>query len=189
MKKIGNYNVNDTISYVEFKTIIDLVVEKSFDDEGNYDPTLKNFWLRYCVISYYSDYPLNEKAENGFDELFKEVYGADCTAIFSYLSSNNEQFNDITLAILSKVDDTLNYKYKASTYSKTDEAISKLLDAITEKVDELDDIMTVDNVNKLVTLSESLSSGSLSQEGIVNTIRTLNKEDKKITVSGSKDGE
>ena len=55
--------------------------------------------------------------------------------------------------------------------------------------DEIDDIMTVDNVNKLVALSENLSSGSLSQEGIVNTIRTLNKEDKKITVSGSKDGE
>ena len=63
------------------------------------------------------------------------------------------------------------------------------LDAITEKDDEIDDIMTVDNVNKLVALSENLSSGALSQEGIVNTIRTLNKEDKKITVSGSKDGE
>ena len=87
------------------------------------------------------------------------------------------------------MDDILNYRYKASTYSKTDEALSKLTDAITEKVDEIDDIMTVDNVNKLVALSENLSSGSLSQEGIVNTIRTLNKEDKKITVSGSKDGE
>ena len=87
------------------------------------------------------------------------------------------------------MDDILNYKYKASAYSKTDEALSKLLDAITEKVDEIDDIMTVDNVNKLVALSENLSSGALSQEGIVNTIRTLNKEDKKIAVSGSKDGE
>lgn len=189
MKKIGNYNVNDTISYAEFRAVIDLVVEKSFDDKGNYDPTLKNFWLRYCVISYYSDYPLGEKAEGGFDELFKEIYGADCTAIFSYLNSNNEQLTDITLAILGKVEDILNYRYKASTYSKTDEALSKLIDAITEKVDEIDDIMTVDNVNKLVALSENLSSGSLSQEDIVNTIRTLNKEDKKIAVSGSKDGE
>ena len=141
------------------------------------------------IYNAYYQTKARQKVKQIFDELFKEVYGADCTAIFSYLNSNNEQFTDITLAILGKVDDILNYRYKASAYSKTDEALSKLLDAITEKVDEIDDIITVDNVNKLVALSENLSSGSLSQEGIVNTIRTLNKEDKKITVSGSKDGE
>lgn len=160
-KTINNttYNLKETISLPEYKAIIDVVVQKCFDEDNNYEPSLKEYWLRYCVIKMYTDYfsKIGEK-DKSLEDVFQMLYSEDCEKLYTGLFWHNSQVGDLSEAVNKKIDYKLNCIYKASSYSMTDTVLANLLDSLNElltngKLDKIISLFTNDNTLDKITVS------------------------------------
>lgn len=154
-----NYTIKNTISFTEFKAIIDFVVEKCFDEFENYDPTYRKFWIRYCLINYYSDFPLYTSDEHNINEIFEQVYGEECDKIITNIViKNDNQYNDLCEAIMARIEYKLNCLYKTSSYSLTDIAVSSFFDSLKEELSELRGFINKDTIQNLISkVSEEMN--------------------------------
>lgn len=171
-----NFTIKTTISFTEFKAIVDFVVDKCFDENGNYDPTYKNFWFNYCVLNYYTDYPLFTIPDHSIDEIFEQVYSNECIDLVKQINHDScASYNDMNTAIAERIEHRLNCKYKTSAYSLTDISVSSFIDKLSESLDNIGNVIDIEKIGTWLN----------------NFVNNLDKEDtakNNITVS-SKDGD
>lgn len=159
--------IKNTISMAEFGAIVNTVVSKCFES-GSYDPTYREFWTKYAMMSVLCDYPFEGK---DIEEVWN-YFQTDPDAIETWskiLRQTNTyvMFTDIRTA----VDRSINYKNSIGAYSMTDMALTNLIDAISAKIDNMDELFTAENMQSLVDMSGKLSKlNNVSQKKIVSAI-------------------
>lgn len=159
-------NIKDKISMAEFGAIVNTVVEKCFET-GSYDPTYEHFWLTYSIVSVFCDFPFeNKDIEEIWDEL--QDRNSEVSQTWEQIRTEHEQaVTEIEYAVTKSIA----HKNHVGAYSMTDMALTNLIDAVSEKIDGMEDVFTADNVQALVNMSGKLSKlNNVSQKKIVQTI-------------------
>lgn len=159
-------NIKDKISMAEFGAIVNTVVKKCFES-GSYDPTYEDFWKAYTIISVYCDYPFDGKnIEEIWDEL--QDRNSDISQTWEKIRAEHENtVGKIETAIVKSIA----HKNHVGAYSMTDMALTNLIDAVSEKIDGMEDVFTAENMQTLVDMSSKLSKlNNVSQKKIVQTI-------------------
>lgn len=159
-------NIKDKISMAEFGAIVNTVVKKCFES-GSYDPTYEDFWKAYTLISVYCDYPFEDKA---VEEIWDELQDSNSEVSQAWEKIRTEHEKTV-IEIEYAVAKSIAHKNHVGAYSMTDMALTNLIDAISEKIDGMEDVFTADNVQALVDMSGKLSKlNNVSQKKIVQTI-------------------
>lgn len=159
--------IKNAISMAEFGAIVNTVVSKCFES-GSYDPTYREFWIKYTIVSVLCDYPFEGK---DIEEVW-DYFQTDPDVIETWnkilgQTNNSEMFADICKA----VDRAINHKNSISSYSMTDMALTNLIDAISAKIDGVGDLFTKENVQAIVDASGKLSKlNNVSQKKIISAI-------------------
>ena len=159
--------IKNTISMAEFGAIVNTVVSKCFES-GSYDPTYREFWMKYAVMSIMCDYPFEGK---DIEEVWN-YFQTDPDTIETWnkilrQTNNFGMFADVRAA----VDRSINYKNSIGAYSMTDMALTNLIDAISAKIDNMEELFTAENMQSLVDMSGKLSKlNNVSQKKIVSAI-------------------
>lgn len=159
-------NIKDKISMAEFGAIVNTVVEKCFET-GSYDPTYEHFWLTYSIVSVFCDFPFeNKDIEEIWDEL--QDRNSEVSQTWEQIRTEHEQaVTEIEYAVAKSIA----HKNHVGAYSMTDMALTNLIDAVSNKVDNMSDIFTAENMQALVDMSGKLSKlNNVSQKKIVSTI-------------------
>lgn len=159
-------NIKDKISMAEFGAIVNTVVEKCFET-GSYDPTYEHFWLTYSIVSVFCDFPFeNKDIEEIWDEL--QDRNSEVSQAWEKIKTEHEQaVTEIEYAVAKSIA----HKNHVGAYSMTDMALTNLIDAVSNKVDNMSDIFTAENMQALVDMSGKLSKlNNVSQKKIVSTI-------------------
>lgn len=159
-------NVKDKITMAEFGAVVNVVVSKCFED-GGYDPTYQDFWLKHSLISVFCDYPFESV---DVEEVFERLQDADSEESLAWDDIFNDHY-DVVDKIRVAIEKSIRHKNSIGAYSMTDMALTNLIDAISEKVDSMSDIFTEDNMKALVDVSGKLSKmNNVSQKKIISTI-------------------
>lgn len=159
-------NIKDKISMAEFGAIVNTVVEKCFES-GGYDPTYEEFWRAYSIISVYCDYPFDGKT---IEDVWDELQDKNSEVAQTWEKIRTERENTVG-KIETAIAKSIAHKNHIGAYSMTDMALTNLIDAISEKIDGIEDVFTADNVQALVDMSGKLSKlNNVSQKKIVQTI-------------------
>lgn len=159
--------IKSIISMAEFGAIVSTVVSKCFES-GSYDPTYREFWIKYAIVSVLCDYPFEEK---DIEEVWND-FQTDPDVIETWnkilrQTNNSEILTDIRTA----VDRSINYKNSIGAYSMTDMALTNLIDAISAKIDNMEELFTAENMQSLVDMSNKLSKlNNVSQKKIASAI-------------------
>lgn len=159
-------NIKDKISMAEFGAIVNTVVEKCFES-GGYDPTYEHFWLTYSIVSVFCDFPFeNKDIEEIWDEL--QDRNSEVSQTWEQIRTEHEQaVTEIEYAVAKSIA----HKNHVGAYSMTDMALTNLIDAISAKIDSMDELFTAENMQSLVDMSGKLSKlNNVSQKKIVSAI-------------------
>ena len=159
-------NVKDKITMAEFGAVVNVVVSKCFES-GGYDPTYQDFWLKHSLISVFCDYPFeNVDVEEIFERL--QDNGSEESVAWNVIF---DEHYDVVDQIREAIERSIKHKNHIGAYSMTDMALTNLIDAISNKIDNMQDIFTEENMNALVDMSGKLSKlNNVSQKKIVSTI-------------------
>ena len=151
----------------EFGAIVNTVVSKCFES-GSYDPTYREFWTQYAMMSVLCDYPFEGK---DIEEVWN-YFQTDPDTIKTWSKILNQSNTYVMFTgIRTAVDRSINYKNSIGAYSMTDMALTNLIDAISAKIDNMDELFTAENMQSLVDMSGKLSKlNNVSQKKIVSAI-------------------
>lgn len=159
-------NIKDNITMAEFGAVVNVVVSKCFEN-GSYDPTYQEFWLKHSLISVFCDYPFENV---DVEEVFVRLQDEDSEESQAWDDICERHF-DTTDNIRTAIEKSIRHKNHIGAYSMTDMALTNLIDAISNKVDNMSDIFTAENMQALVDMSGKLSKlNNVSQKKIVSTI-------------------
>ena len=159
-------NVKDKITMAEFGAVVNVVVSKCFEN-GAYDPTFKDFWLKHSLISVFCNYPFENV---DVEEVFERLQDNDSEESVAWGTIFDEHY-DIVDEIREAVKMSIDHKNHIGAYSMTDMALTNLIDAVSNKIDNMGDIFTEENMNALVDVSGKLSKlNNVSQKKIISTI-------------------
>lgn len=159
--------IKNTISMAEFGAIVNTVVSKCYES-GSYDPTYREFWTQYAIMSIMCDYPFEGK---DIEEVWNDFQtDPDTIETWKKILRQATSF-EMFAGIRTAVDRSINYKNSIGAYSMTDMALTNLIDAISAKIDNMDELFTAENMQSLVDMSGKLSKlNNVSQKKIVSAI-------------------
>lgn len=157
--------IKNTISMAEFGAIVNTVVSKCFES-GSYDPTYREFWTKYAIMSIMCDYPFEGK---DIEEVWN--YFQTDEDIYKTWEAIKIVYDETIVNIRSAISSSIEYKNSIGAYSMTDMALTNLIDAISAKIDNMEELFTAENMQSLVDMSSKLSKlNNVSQKKIVSAI-------------------
>lgn len=152
-------NIKSTISFDEFFTIIDNVVNSCFID-GEYSSSYYELTLRVSLIKAFApDYEIPTANADNYNDVWETVTSKEANEILMTIRQNSI-YPYIEEAIENKID----YRIKlitSSPMSMSDIALSNLLDIISKKVDEIDPKMfTMEGLDTIIQASSDINDGT-----------------------------
>ena len=161
-------NIKSTISFDEFYTIIDNVVNSCFID-GEYFSSYYELTLRVALIKAFApDYEIPTATADNYNDVWETVTSKEANEILVTIRQNSI-YPYIEEAIEHKVD----YRIKlitSSPMSMTDIALSNLFDILTEKVENIDtSILTKENMDTVINAVNATQDGNFV-ESLVDTL-------------------
>lgn len=157
--------IKNAISMAEFGAIVNTVVSKCYES-GSYDPTYREFWTKYSVMSVLCDYPFEGK---DIEEVWDMIQTNE--DIYKTWEAIKIVYDETIVDIRSAISSSIEYKNKIGAYSMTDMALTNLIDAISAKIDNMEELFTAENMQSLVDMSGKLSKlNNVSQKKIVSAI-------------------
>ena len=161
-------NIKSTISFDEFYTIIDNVVNSCFID-GEYFSSYYELTLRVALIKAFApDYEIPTATEDNYNDVWETVTSKEANEVLVAIRQNSI-YPYIEEAIEHKVD----YRIKlitSSPMSMTDIALSNLFDILTEKVENIDtSILTKENMDTVINAVNATQDGNFV-ESLVDTL-------------------
>lgn len=161
-------NIKSTISFDEFYTIIDNVVNSCFID-GEYFSSYYELTLRVALIKAFApDYEIPTATEDNYNDVWETVTSKEANEVLVAIRQNSI-YPYIEEAIEHKVD----YRIKlitSSPMSMTDIALSNLFDILTEKVKNIDtSMLTKENMDTVINAVNATQDGSFA-ENLVDTM-------------------
>lgn len=161
-------NIKSTISFDEFYTIIDNVVNSCFID-GEYFSSYYELTLRVALIKAFApDYEIPTATANNYNDVWETVTSKEANEILVTIRQNSI-YPYIEEAIENKVD----YRIKlitSSPMSMSDIALSNLFDTLTEKVKNIDtSMLTKENMDTVINAVNATQDGNFV-ENLVDTM-------------------
>lgn len=161
-------NIKSTISFDEFYTIIDNVVNSCFID-GEYSSSYYELTLRVSLIKAFApDYEIPTANADNYNDVWETVTSKEANEILMTIRQNSI-YPYIEEAIKNKV----NYNIKlitSSPMSMSDIALSNLFDILTEKVENIDtSMLTKENMDTMINAVNATQDGNFA-ENLVGTM-------------------
>lgn len=161
-------NIKSTISFDEFYTIIDNVVNSCFID-GEYSSSYYELTLRVALIKAFApNYEIPTATADNYNDVWETVTSKEANEILVTIRQNSI-YPYIEEAIENKVD----YRIKlitSSPMSMSDIALSNLFDTLTEKVKNIDtSMLTKENMDTVINAVNATQDGNFV-ENLVNTM-------------------
>lgn len=161
-------NIKSTISFDEFYTIIDNVVNSCFID-GEYFSSYYELTLRVALIKAFApDYEIPTATADNYNDVWESVTSKEANEILVTIRQNSI-YPYIEEAIEHKVD----YRIKlitSSPMSMSDIALSNLFEVLTKKVENIDtSMLTKENMDTVINAVNATQDGNFV-ENLVNTM-------------------
>lgn len=161
-------NIKSTISFDEFYTIIDNVVNSCFID-GEYSSSYYELTLRVALIKAFApDYEIPTATADNYNDVWETVTSKEANEILVTIRQNSI-YPYIEEAIENKVD----YRIKlitSSPMSMSDIALSNLFEVFAEKVKNIDtSMLTKENMDTVINAVNATQNGSFT-ESLVDTL-------------------
>ena len=161
-------NIKSTISFDEFYTIIDNVVNSCFID-GEYFSSYYELTLRVALIKAFApDYEIPTATADNYNDVWETVTSKEANEILVTIRQNSI-YPYIEEAIENKVD----YRIKlitSSPMSMSDIALSNLFDILTEKVENIDtSMLTKENMDTMIKAVNATQNGNFA-ESLIDTM-------------------
>lgn len=161
-------NIKSTISFDEFYTIIDNVVNSCFID-GEYSSSYYELTLRVALIKAFApNYEIPTATADNYNDVWETITSKEANEILVTIRQNSI-YPYIEEAIENKVD----YRIKlitSSPMSMSDIALSNLFDTLTEKVKNIDtSMLTKENMDTVINAVNATQNGSFT-ESLVDTL-------------------
>lgn len=161
-------NIKSTISFDEFYTIIDNVVNSCFID-GEYSSSYYELTLRVALIKAFApDYEIPTANADNYNDVWETVTSKEANEILMTIRQNSI-YPYIEEAIENKID----YRIKlitSSPMSMSDIALSNLFEVLTEKVENIDtSTLTKENMDTMINAVNATQDGNFA-ENLVDTM-------------------
>ena len=161
-------NIKSTISFDEFYTIIDNVVNSCFID-GEYSSSYYELTLRVALIKAFApDYEIPTANSDNYNDVWETVTSKEANEILMTIRQNSI-YPYIEEAIENKID----YRIKlitSSPMSMSDIALSNLFEVLTEKVENIDtSMLTKENMDTMINAVNATQDGNFA-ENLVDTM-------------------
>lgn len=161
-------NIKSTISFDEFYTIIDNVVNSCFID-GEYFSSYYELTLRVALIKAFApDYEIPTATADNYNDVWETVTSKEANEILVTIRQNSI-YPYIEEAIENKVD----YRIKlitSSPMSMSDIALSNLFEVLAEKVENIDtSIFAKENMDAMINAVNATQDGNFA-ENLVDTM-------------------
>ena len=161
-------NIKSTISFDEFYTIIDNVVNSCFID-GEYFSSYYELTLRVALIKAFApDYEIPTATADNYNDVWETVTSKEANEILVTIRQNSI-YPYIEEAIENKVD----YRIKlitSSPMSMSDIALSNLFEVFAEKVENIDtSMLTKENMDTVINAVNATQDGNFA-ENLVDTM-------------------
>lgn len=161
-------NIKSTISFDEFYTIIDNVVNSCFID-GEYFSSYYELTLRVALIKAFApDYEIPTATADNYNDVWESVTSKEANEILVTIRQNSI-YPYIEEAIEHKVD----YRIKlitSSPMSMSDIALSNLFEVFAEKVENIDtSMLTKENMDTVINAVNATQDGNFA-ENLVDTM-------------------
>ena len=183
-------NIKSTISFDEFYTIIDNVVNSCFID-GEYFSSYYELTLRVALIKAFApNYEIPTATADNYNDVWETVTSKEANEILVTIRQNSI-YPYIEEAIENKVD----YRIKlitSSPMSMTDIALSTLVDTLTKKVESVDTSMfTKENIEAVFNAIVSTKDGDFAKSFVNalvdnNIISKSNRETRRKNIKQTK---
>lgn len=149
------------INLSTFMAVVDKVVDDVFQNDV-YNPAIYNFSRRVAIVlAYEPDFEFSEDNNVAFEQ----VYSKECQWIIDKVL-NSTQGRELNEAIENAVDHRKQC-IANSTMSMSDYALSKLIDVVTNKVEQIDtSIMNDDTIQVLKTAAEQTNKYDFAEKVI-----------------------
>lgn len=160
--------IKTAISFDEYNAIIDKVTNDCFPD-GTYSPANYDLSLRTALLlAFAPNYDLSGCADN--NALWERVTSDEANEILDYIST---ELSEIKQSIKRTIWDNIDYRLKLLTsggMSMSDLALSKLFEALTEKVESIDtSMLTKENMDAVIKAVNATQDGNFA-ENLVDTM-------------------
>lgn len=147
-------DVTTVLSINKFETLIENIVDSVFDGDGNYLPEARDFFTRLYIVFAYTSVDIPTDLEDMSDDLYMLLYSTD------FYDQISQAINPAQLeAVLYAVDSKINMRIKQNT---------SFVGAFKKMFDEYAGIFTEDNIQALTALSNTVASGEISANSIVD---------------------
>ena len=161
-------NIKSTISFDEFYTIIDNVVNSCFID-GEYSSSYYELTLRVSLIKAFApDYEIPTANADNYNDVWETVTSKKANEILMTIRQNSI-YPYIEEAIENKID----YRIKlitSSPMSMSDIALSNLFEVLTKKVENIDtSTLTKENMDTMINAVNATQDGNFA-ENLVDTM-------------------
>lgn len=161
-------NIKSTISFDEFYTIIDNVVNSCFID-GEYSSSYYELTLRVALIKAFApDYEIPTATADNYNDVWETVTSKEANEILMTIRQNN-----IYPYIEGAIENKINYRIKlitSSPMSMSDIALSNLFEVLTEKVENIDtSMLTKENMDTMINAVNATQDGNFA-ENLVDTM-------------------
>lgn len=161
-------NIKSTISFDEFYTIIDNVVNSCFID-GEYSSSYYELTLRVALIKAFApDYEIPTATADNYNDVWETITSKEANEILVTIRQNSI-YPYIEEAIENKVD----YRIKlitSSPMSMSDIALSNLFEVFAEKVENIDtSMLTKENMDAVINAVNATQDGNFA-ENLVDTM-------------------
>lgn len=158
--------IKTAISFDEYNTIVDKVVNDCFPD-GTYSPANYDLSLRTALLCAFApDYDLSGCDDN--NALWERVTTDEAREIVQQIMDSYIGYN-----ISNAIYESIEYRIKLLTsgsMSMTDIALSTLVESITKKVEQIDtSMLTKENMDTMIKAVNATQDGNFA-ESLVNTM-------------------
>lgn len=180
--------IKPTISFTEYKTVCDQVVNACFSN-GKYSPEFLDIMERYYTIIAYTncDFGIENITTDNIDELYDTLNNTEMTKIYCDITYKT-QYQSLKNAINEAIDYRKNINYKTSAYSETDLALSSFVFKLEELVGKIGENISEENISKAMKFLTAFGENkeNLSASNIINTLiskKVIGKEYKETKKS------
>ena len=161
-------NIKSTISFDEFYTIIDNVVNSCFID-GEYSSSYYELTLRVALIKAFApDYEIPTATADNYNDVWETVTSKEANEILVTIRQNS-----IYPYIEEAIENKVQYRIKlitSSPMSMSDIALSNLFEVFAEKVENIDtSIFAKENMDAMINAINATQDGNFA-ENLVDTM-------------------
>ena len=161
-------NIKSTISFDEFYTIIDNVVNSCFID-GEYFSSYYELTLRVALIKAFApDYEIPTATADNYNDVWESVTSKEANEILVTIRQNS-----IYPYIEEAIENKVQYRIKlitSSPMSMSDIALSNLFEVFAEKVENIDtSMLTKENMDTVINAVNATQDGNFA-ENLVDTM-------------------